>query len=359
MGQKIKAKAPVRFCDLGGWTDTRILLGLEGAVTNFTARMKVHVTLTVRSTPQGESRVQIISHDTDEQISVSSREIRNGEYEKTLDLFQAAFHAANLELTSTPGMGYRRGPREAILEIRSDAPPGSGLGTSAAAGVAALAALHTYVKQYGLSAHALAREAHKLEVEHLKLECGVQDQYASAYGGANFMEVRYPDARVQLIPIDGATLHELNSRLVIVYTGKSHFSSAIHEKVIAEYEAGHNVAQFDRLIRCARMGHEALKTGDLNAFGAMMCDNWDAQKALHPDITTWAIEDLHRAALDSGAIGFKANGAGGGGTVTILAGNGMRSMRDIRAAVRELGMEILPAEIGFEGVQVWKTDEPD
>jgi galactokinase/mevalonate kinase-like predicted kinase len=83
--------------------------------------------------------------------------------------------------------------------------------------------------------------------------------------------------------------------------------------------------------------------------------NWAAQKGLHPDITTPEIEALHRAAFAAGAVGFKANGAGGGGTVTILAGQDHTHL--VRRAVVELGMTVLPSQIDTTGLQVWEVEK--
>jgi D-glycero-alpha-D-manno-heptose-7-phosphate kinase len=238
------------------------------------------------------------------------------------------------------------------VQVRSDAPPASGLGSSAALGVAAIGALSRYQGRH-LLAHEVARESHLLEVEELKLESGVQDQLASAYGGVSFMEVEYPNARVVPVPLSPAVRCELEDRFVLVYTGRSHFSSAMHEKVISE--ADRHRGNFDDLARAAVLGKEALLRGDLAAFAAAMNANWAAQKALHPDITTQEIETLHRAAFAAGAVGFKANGAGGGGTVTILAGQD--HAHRVRRAVIELGMSVLPSLIDTAGLQVWEVEK--
>src|SRR5206468_4008044 len=103
---------------------------------------------------------------------------------------------------------------------------------------------------------------------------------------------------------------ELEDRFLLVYTGRSHFSSGMHQKVIAESEAGGHSADFDALTVAAIAGKEALLTGDLDAFADAMNANWEAQKRLHPEITTPEIEALHRAVTAAGARGFKANGAG-------------------------------------------------
>jgi D-glycero-alpha-D-manno-heptose-7-phosphate kinase len=329
--QTIRARAPVRFCDLGGWTDTRIVP--KGAVLNFTAALYTHVTLQVGAF----SEITVESFDTDEQAQI--RDIRKIEYDNVLDLFKAAIKRS----------GVKRGVR---VLARSDAPPGSGLGSSAALGVATIGALAHHLSWH-LLPYEVARESQALEVEELGLECGVQDQLASAFGGINFMEVEYPEARVFPVPVDPGVVCELEDRFVLVYTGRSHFSSAMHEKVIAEYEAGHNVHVFQQLADCAVRGKEALLGRDLDAFAEAMNANWTAQKALHPDITTPEIEALHAKTRAAGAIGFKANGAGGGGTVTILAQRNRDHL--VRTAVEDLGMTVLPAKIDFSGLRVWEV----
>ena len=200
--------------------------------------------------------------------------------------------------------------------------------------------------------HEIARESQLLEVENLKLECGVQDQLASAYGGVNFMEVEYPNARIFPLHLEPSVVCELEDRLVLIYTGKSHFSSGMHQKVIAE--ADQHRDDFDTLAEAAVAGKEALLAADFVAFGQAMNTNWAAQKRLHPDITTPEMEAFHEAAFRAGALGFKANGAGGGGTVTILAERNKSHL--VARAAQELGMTVLPALIDTTGLQVWKAE---
>jgi D-glycero-alpha-D-manno-heptose-7-phosphate kinase len=336
---EVRARAPVRFCDLGGWTDTRIVP--RGAVLNFAARLYTYATLQVR---EGQSLVRIESLDTDERAQL--QDIRHVEYNGVLDLLKAAVARSGLSLRR-PGLYTTRW--EATLLVRSDAPPASGLGSSAALGVAAMAALARFTGRQWLP-HEVARESQLLETQELKLEAGVQDQLASAYGGVNFMEVEYPNARVFPMTLPPAVRFELEDRFVLVYTGRSHFSSAMHQKVIAESDQHRD--DFDALAAAAVAGKEALLAGDLDAFAAAMNANWTAQKRLHPEITTPEIEALHDAAFAAGAVGFKANGAGGGGTVTILAARNRSHL--VRRAATELGMQVLPAFLDADGLQVWQ-----
>lgn len=331
--QVIRARAPVRFCDLGGWTDTRLVS--EGFVLNFAAALYTHVTLT---RVEGEG-ISIESCDTSEFERV--RDIRELEYNSVLDLFKAA-----IKRTAAPG-GIQ-------LTVRSDAPPASGLGSSAALGVATTAALDRYLGRH-LLPYEVARESQALEVEELGLECGVQDQLCAAYGGVNFMHVRYPEATVFPVPLDPATLCELEDRFMLVYTGKSHFSSGMHQKVIAAYEGGDPKTHqaFETLAACAQRGKAALLEGDLDAFAAAMNDNWAAQKDLHPEITTPQVDELEARARAAGAIGFKLNGAGGGGTATLLCQRNRNHL--VRLAVEAAGMHVLPAKIDPDGLRTWES----
>ena len=110
---------------------------------------------------------------------------------------------------------------------------------------------------------------------------------------------------------------------------------------------------FERLAQCGVRGKEALLTGDLDAFAEAMNENWAAQQALHPDITTPEIDALYERTRAAGAVGFKANGAGGGGTVTILSERN-RDHR-VRRAVEDLGMTVLPSTLDFSGLRVWEV----
>jgi D-glycero-alpha-D-manno-heptose-7-phosphate kinase len=326
---------------LGGWTDTRIVP--RGSVLNFAARLYTYVTLSVKEGPGGFT---LESLDTDERYSF--QDIRRVEYNGVLDLLKAAVARSGIEARRGGLYSVRR---EVTVQVRSDAPPASGLGSSAALGVAAMGALAAYQNRRMLP-HEMARQSQLLEVEDLKLECGVQDQFAAAYGGVSFMEVEYPGARVFSLPLSAATRCELEDRFVLVYTGKSHFSSAMHQKVIAE--ADKHKADFDQLAQAAVAGKEALLSDDLSTFADAMNQNWEAQKRLHADITTPEIEALHRAAFQAGAMGFKANGAGGGGTVTILVKRNHNTR--VRRAAEELGMLVLPAFIDTTGLQVWEAE---
>ena len=103
-------------------------------------------------------------------------------------------------------------------------------------------------------------ERQKIGTEKLGQQCGIQDQLCSAFGGINYIEMfRYPHAAVTQIHIANDVWWELERRLVLIFLGKAHSSSAVHEKVIAELEgAGPGNPKLDALRQTADTSHDAV-----------------------------------------------------------------------------------------------------
>jgi D-glycero-alpha-D-manno-heptose-7-phosphate kinase len=266
----------------------------------------------------------------------------------------------------------RRTPRHPLLEaavdevgvdpgahldiaVHSEAPAGCSTGTSAAVAVALVGAL-TAARRRHPAPLDVARTAHRLETERLHLQSGIQDQLASAFGGINRIDMHaYPDATVTPVAVDGATVDELDRRLVVVFLGRRHDSSAVHEKVIAELTGeGPDSPRLDALRRCAARGHEALTNGDLDAFARAMVDNTDAQAALHPDLVGPEAARAIAVARAHGCTGWKVNGAGGeGGSVSLLlAVDGRRHAVAEALAEADPSFKILPARLAPAGLTV-------
>lgn len=340
MKRIIMARAPVRSADLGGWRDTRLFS--SGKVLNMAIRLYTYVSLI----PMDEDGFQIESHDIGDSEYV--RSVRDMEYSGALGLLKAAVGSS----------GAKGGLR---LIVRSEAPPASGLGSSAALAVAVLGGLYNHLGRNFLP-HQIAAKAQQLETEFLKLECGVQDQLASAFGGINFIEVKYPSATVTPVPVSDAMLCDLESNMLVIYTGKSHFSSGTHKKVISNFENKdvRVLKAFDGLDTTAEMGLEALVRGDIKAYAEALNINWGYQKQLHESITTPQVDDLQRKAEKLGCIGFKLNGAGAGGTaVMICARNTQKAiLKMIESDFPEMTPYDAKIDIGrCQGLQVWPEVE--
>ena len=326
----IYSRAPVRVCDIGGWTDTWFYK--QGAVINFCVDLYSYI----RLVENNSNSINIISENLD--LNAKIKDYRQIEYDGILDLLKAA--VKRMEIKS--GLD---------IYARSDAPPSCGTGTSASIAVALIGALSKFSDKY-LSPYQIAELAHKLETEELGLESGVQDQYAAAFGGINFMEINYPVVKISNIKIDNKRIFELESQMILVYFG-SRSSSEMHLQVIENYKEGKEstIQAFEILKKSAYEMVRAVNSEDIHEVGQIMNQNWKAQKTLHSMMTTPIIQKTEEIAFQTGAIGFKCNGAGGGGSAIILAEKGHEY--ELKKALMKEKLLLLPCKLNFNGLEIY------
>ena len=245
--------------------------------------------------------------------------------------------------------------------IFSEAPGGCSTGTSAAVTVALIGALDRLTPGR-LSPHEVAYTAHAVEVEMLKQQSGIQDQLCCAYGGINYIEMQaYPYASVSQIQVSNAIWWELERRLALIYLGKTHVSSQVHEKVIAELEnEGPDTKRLQDLRVTAEKSRDAIYEGDFTALGSAMRENTAAQARLHPDLVSADAHKVIEIAQSYGALGWKVNGAGGeGGSVTLLCPSlsyvKRQMLREIEAS-NPLYQNI-PIYLSRHGLRIWEQDQ--
>ncbi|MBD3180995.1 GHMP kinase, partial [Candidatus Poribacteria bacterium] len=263
----IRSRTPVRIDFAGGWTDVALFAQNEpGAVVN--AAINIHSYATVKKAEPIEGKeneiIKIYSADFD--IYQEAAAIKELEYDGNVDLVKAAIKRMDVDFG---------------LEIitRSNAPAGSGLGTSAAMGVALVGVLAQFI-QKPLLAYEYAEIASSIERHELGILGGKQDQYASAVGGINFMEFLGEEVKLSKLPLSSDTLHELEKNIVLVYTGESRLSSDIHQNVVDAFTSGHKktLDALKNLKRIAREMKNSLLRGNLDDFGSLLNENWHNQK---------------------------------------------------------------------------------
>lgn len=337
----VNASAPTRICDNGGWTDT--WFAGRGRIFNIAITPRVEVQIRCRALAQSRPRVLINVANFGDRYVWSGW--ATGRYERH-PLLEATIDQIGL-------------PDELALEIDiySEAPHGASMGTSAAVCVALAAALDALTPGRR-TPHELAYAAHAVETERLGQQSGIQDQLAAAYGGINYIEMEdYPAATVEQLALPPATLLELERRLLLVYLGRPHHSSAVHEMVIRRLEmAGPAGSQLEPLRQAATASRAALLAGDFAAFGAALQRNTEAQRALHPALVGEAAQAIIEIARRHEALGWKVNGAGGdGGSVAILTGPDRAEARALRAAIlaADPAWRLLPLALSPAGAQVW------
>jgi D-glycero-alpha-D-manno-heptose-7-phosphate kinase len=334
----IRSRAPVRIDLAGGWTDVPPFANREGgAVVNMTLNRYTYATLRTLAGPG--VRIQSADYKT----YVEAETVRRLEYDGTLDLVKAALKRLDINL------GLE-------LTTRADAPPGSGLGTSASLGVALVGVLNV-LQAERLSAHEVAELATRLEVEELGIAGGKQDQLAAALGGINFLEFGDHPPISSPLPVSMGVINELEKRLVLCYSGTSRLSGDIIQRVQHAYTSGEpatcNALRTMRDI--ARRVKSALLAGRLNELGALLQENWSCQRALHPTVTNATVDRLFAVAEQHGALGGKACGAGGGGCIVFFCE--ADAERSLREALIQAGAHIIDFNIDRYGLQTWRIDE--
>lgn len=333
----VRSRAPVRICDLGGWTDT--WFAKFGTVFN----IAVAPTVEIQIIAQPEPNIEVFAENFAYRFRYSPK-VRSKH-----PLIDACIERAKLP----EGVGLK-------ISVYSRVPGGASTGTSAAVSVALLAALHRFRSEVIPPPEILAREAHAVETEMLGQQSGIQDQLAAAFGGINLIEMSdYPNSKVSPITLSTDIRNELNSRLLLFYLGKPHSSSEIHLKVINDLEGlGPNDARLEGLRKAAKAGASAVSRGDLAALGEALLLNVENQAALHKDLVSSQAHKIFAIAEKHHALGWKVNGAGGdGGSVTVLCGEDLSEKRKVIEEVVNLlpGTMEIPVEIAGQGAVAWTT----
>lgn len=197
----------------------------------------------------------------------------------------------------------------------ADVPSNSGLGSSSSFTVALLNALHAFKREF-VSSEQLADEACRIEIEILKEPIGKQDQYISAYGGITaFTFNKDGSVQTERLPVREEVLDELESNLLIFYSGVERSASA----VLADQ--GQTIKQnkddaVARMHRIKELGYETKKLlldGNVDRYGELLHEHWTNKRKLAAKMTDSVIDEHYEEARKAGAIGGKLMGAGGGG----------------------------------------------
>lgn len=338
----INGVSPVRICDIGGWTDT--WFAGQGKIFNIGVYPYVEVQIEVYPRSARSNRIVLNAENYGERYALEPGQVGSVRHK----LLEAAI--AEMPV-----------PEEHALEIaiHSEVPAGASTGTSAAVTVALLGALDALTPGR-LTPHEIAYRAHRVEVERLGLQSGIQDQLCAAFGAVNFIEMTsYPHATVSQIQIPNSLWWELERRLLLIFLGKTHSSSAIHEQVIVGLEkAGGGAAPLEAMRRAAEHARDAIYAGDFSALGQAMIDNTTAQHTLHPALIGTEARELIELAKAHGAVGWKVNGAGGeGGSVTLLCSSSASERRKLLRTIVESNplFQPIPIYLSRTGLRVWES----
>ena len=236
----------------------------------------------------------------------------------------------------------------------SDAPPGSGLGSSSTMVVALVQAFVEYFS-LPLGEYEVAQLAYDIERKDLGLAGGKQDQYAATFGGFNFMEF-YADDRVIVNPlrIKDWVWAELEASLVLYFTGVSRASADIIDQQSRNVDAKNQISidAMHQMKQEAVLMKEYILKGNLRALETTLQAGWVAKKKTATSISNPLLEQVERVAFANGARAAKVSGAGGGGFMMFLCSPEQRI--DLTRALLKQGGSIMDFHFTQQGATSWR-----
>jgi D-glycero-alpha-D-manno-heptose-7-phosphate kinase len=166
-----------------------------------------------------------------------------------------------------------------------------------------------------VSKESMAAEAVMVEQQLIGERVGVQDQYAAAFGGLNFMEFsRDGSVAVNPVPVSRERKKELMGSLMLFYTTTQRFAHNVVEEQLKKTQSGSVDVELATMRKMVDKGIGILSSEEsLEAFGELLHEAWINKKKLSSSVSNNNLDDIYETARKAGARGGKLLGAGGGG----------------------------------------------
>ena len=334
-----RAKAPLRVSFAGGGTDVPPFPEQEGGlVLSATINRYAYGALSPRE--DGEINIESVDFGLRIKFGVDDDLAFDGK----LDLVKAAIRKLG-----------RDSERGFDLFVHSNAPPGSGLGSSSAVVVCLIGLLKEF-HRLPLTDYEIAQMAYTVERHDLAIKGGYQDQYAATFGGFNFLELDKDHVVVNPLRIPADVVHELEHNMLLYYTGRTRTGEGIIDDQTSRYTTGQ-----DEALAGLRMQKElavemknALLRRRLDEFGNLLGVAWEQKKRMSPKIATAFIDEAYEHALSAGAIGGKVTGAGGGGYMLFYCP--FEKKHRVAEALLQLGGGVSEFAFTQDGMTTWSVD---
>jgi D-glycero-alpha-D-manno-heptose-7-phosphate kinase len=333
-----RARAPVRVSFGGGGSDvTNYFNVASGAVINTTISMYSHATLRVRL----DRSIHVCSKDLKSSIKADSLqefiEIKDEKYE----LIQAIIKLID------PDFGFD-------LNLYSDFPSKSGLGGSSAM-TASILGCFNEMRKDKWDLYELSDLSYQAERLVLGVSGGWQDQYATIFGGMNFIEFNMDQNIVHPLRIPHDAQMELEESLVLCWVGGSHDGGDIHDDQRKMTETDKIRELVKNNVEISREIRDELLRGRLEKIGILMNNAWMIKRQLSSKISSPYLDSIYSIAIENGALGGKLLGAGGGGFFLFFVAP--FSKIKLIDALEKLSLEIQPFRFETDGMKSWTVRE--
>jgi D-glycero-alpha-D-manno-heptose-7-phosphate kinase len=332
-----RSKSPVRISFGGGGSDiSSYFIDNRAAVINATISLFSHATLKIRE----DQRICINSLDLNDAIEFKDIKQLNS-YSGKFSLIVSVIRAIN------PSYGFE-------LFLYSDFPMSSGLGGSAVVTSSILGCFNQFRNDLW-DKHDIAEIAFQSERLHMGIAGGWQDQYATVFGGLNFMEFNSDQNIITPIRLNTQTIVELEESLLLCYTGITHDSGNIHSDQKEQTKSNKIKERIQTNVDLTYEMRNLLLRGRLNDFGKCIHKAWQLKREFSSKISNPWLDEIYNGAIQNGAIGGKILGAGGGGYFLFYVPAFERNK--LMNWVQSKGLICTPFVFENQGLQSWKVRE--
>jgi D-glycero-alpha-D-manno-heptose-7-phosphate kinase len=217
--------------------------------------------------------------------------------------FRHALEKINLE----PGWEF---------SVSANLPAHTGLGSSSSFLVATINLINQ-MSNHESSKGAIVKLSNSIERQDLGQLSGLQDHLFAAHGGGFLAEIK-TDGTYELSAIRDESLRILESSTYLFSTGTRRKADSHVEQVVKG--ARDHTKEMSELADMARSGYQILQSENFNLadFGQLVNEGWKRKKQLSPITSNLQIEEMIQFLSESGSVGSKLLGAGGGGFVAAL-----------------------------------------
>lgn len=332
-----RSKSPVRISFGGGGSDLThyFTKSTGGAVINSTISLYSHATLIKNS----DNKIFIFSEDLDKKLTAN--DLKSLISQKN----QMGLIISIIELIN-PKFGFE-------LYLRSDFPVGSGLGGSAVVMSAIIGCFNEFrIDKW--SKYEIAEMAYQAERLSFKISGGWQDQYATVFGGMNFIEFKKKKNLVHPLKIEEEVILELKENLLLCDTCSTHDSSNIHDdqkKQLNDQETINKLVLLN--VKLTYDIRDSLLKGDLSKIGKFLDTAWNYKRKFSNKISNKRLDNIYNTALKNGALGGKLLGAGGGGFFIFYCDPKNRSV--LKNKLELLNTKIVNFDFETDGLVSWKV----
>lgn len=315
----ILAKAPLRVSFFGGGSDIPTHFATWGGATISTAIDK-YVYVAVMHTPHNHIKVSYSKQECVEHVD----EIQNDIVRNALKFFGIK---SNIEITSF-----------------ADIPTiGNGLGGSSAFTCALVKALSAHLGYEYINPYGVAKTACHIEIDRCGWKIGMQDQFASAFGGMNYIEYanELGNGRVDVKRMDS---NSIENYMILIPTNVEHHAAKILDNI--NFETKTFVIR--ELANMAELqGNQPV---NVHTYGQLLNSAWMLKKQMNDDISNTDIDSMYDRCKEAGAFGAKLLGAGGGGY--------MLALTDSKTAIRKEFSDRTCLDVGIshEGARIVYRD---